>query len=305
MIPILPLLAVSAAAILLSACKSREDSETEAQLREVSIDQAASPGTEPHRLMTSADLWTKAPNQRSSIRELEGYWGEPKHRSLFSPGALDQAKGLIGGRIAAGAYVPQLPASFYLDEELVSATMSFHVQDDRKRYGRISAPWFRLTPAFQYCDASGKEVAKGQVELISVGTTISVTDPSGKRIGKIKEEIFQNFGFTNRYTILDAQDREVATSDKLELLSTSFTIKDKAGQVVAEIYQPALHCCTERWAVEVQDSSKVDSRLLALLPPFKTLKDAERRREQEETEQEERKNNAEREKQETKPAGKR
>ena len=103
-------------------------------------------------------------------------------------------------------------------------------------------------------------------------------------IGTIKEEILKSlFKVYTAYRILDAQDRLVATSEKVEWLSTDIVLRDPSGRVVAEVrrgFTENLLRLTDRWDVSIRDPQAVDPRMVVMIAAYKSSVDNDRRKEE-------------------------
>ncbi len=171
---------------------------------------------------------------------------------------------------------PELPSSFRVHQKALTLFATrFTIDQGGKNYGTLDEKIFSLTTGFTYKDASGKIQSTAQAKFFSLGSTVDIKDANGKLIGTIQEKIFKSlFKVSTEYSILDANGREIATSDKLELFSTKFTLKDKAGNIVIEMKRPAFNLISDNWDVKVRDSKAIDPRIVVMIPAFKTAADA-------------------------------
>ncbi|MDD5629411.1 MAG: hypothetical protein PHU21_10130 [Elusimicrobia bacterium] len=181
---------------------------------------------------------------------------------------------------AAPAQAPQLPSQFSIKERVISFTDTFDVVSNGKKLGVITQKILSLTRSFKYKDADGNLVAEARSRVFSWGTHVDVTDSQGRPIGAIKEQVFKSlFKVYTAYSILDAQGREIALSEKVDWLGTEINISDKQGRRVAVIKRPWINFFSDHWDVQVQDPKAVDSRVMVMIAAYKTSVDNARRRE--------------------------
>ena len=76
---------------------------------------------------------------------------------------------------------------------------------------------------------------------------------------------------SSQYSILDAEGKEVASSEKLDFFGTEVTVKDQQGNLVAHLEKPMLNIGGDKWKVSF--SGDVDRRLLVFIPAYKTAAD--------------------------------
>jgi len=192
----------------------------------------------------------------------------------------------------AAQEVPKIPQSFSIRERFFSLTDSFDLKDaEGKRFGRISEHLISLTKSFTYTDGEGKKLAHARAKFFALGSTVIVEDGEGRKIGTIKEDIIKSLlKVYTHYRILDARDNVVATSEKVEVLSTQILLRDTSGRIVAELrrgFAENLFRLTDRWDVRIYDSESVDPRLLVMIAAFKTSVDNDRRKEEQRRKDEE------------------
>ena len=89
------------------------------------------------------------------------------------------------------------------------------------------------------------------------------------------------FKIHTTYSILDASDREIAVSEKVDWISTSVTLSKPNGGVIATLKRPWLNILADSWTVKVADKSAVDPRLIVMIAAYKTSVDNDRRAESE------------------------
>lgn len=178
---------------------------------------------------------------------------------------------------------PVLPAKFQIVEYVFSLTNKFDVRAEGKTLGTITEKFFSMTRSFTYADPAGRCVAQARERLFSWGVHIDVTDCSGGKIGAIKENILKSlFKVSTTYSILDASDREVASSEKLDWIGTEMTLRkgrNGTGPRIAKLSRPWLQIFSDHWDVELDDPKAADSRLVVMIAAYKTAVDNARRAE--------------------------
>jgi uncharacterized protein YxjI len=162
----------------------------------------------------------------------------------------------------------QLPNSFNIEEYAISMGTDFKIPN----VAYIDQEIISLTSSFNLT-IDGKIYARSKERLVSFGSIIDITDSNGKKIGSIEEHLFYSiFGMYSLYNIYDSRGSLIGTSTKHELMSTSFTIRDKNGQLICTITRPAVNFVSDVWTVNFTDTS-FDKRLIVFIPCYKTHKD--------------------------------
>lgn len=176
------------------------------------------------------------------------------------------------------APAPALPDEFTISERAISLTDTFDIKSDGASLGTITAKLISLTKSFTYEDAKGVCVAKAHARLLSWGTHIDVTDCSGQAIGGIKENVFKSlFKVQTSYAMLDAKGKELATSKKVDWISTDVTIRRPDGGAIAALHRRAINIISDKWTVKISDHAAVDSRLIVMIAAYKSSVDNDRR----------------------------
>lgn len=177
----------------------------------------------------------------------------------------------------APAAAPSLPAEFQIRERVIAWSDTFDLQAEGDSYGTVAQRILSLTKEFSYNDARGACVARARARLLSWGTHVDVTDCSGRAIGSVKEQVFRSLlRVRTLYSVLDPSGREIATSEKIEWLAASFTLRRPDNRVVATLRRDWPSILRDIWRVRVSDPSAVDSRLLVMLAAYKTSVDNDR-----------------------------
>ncbi len=192
--------------------------------------------------------------------------------------------------LPAGAQIPALPpsasaqaaftvpAKFTIRERVIALTDTFDLKADRNDFGKITEKLISLTKSFTLTSPDGTCVAKARSRLLSWGTHIDVTDCAEHKIGGIKEQVFKSLlKVHTTYSILDAADREVAVSTKVDWICTSMSLTKPGGGAVASLDRRWLNVFSDSWTVKVQDASAADPRLLVMIAAYKTSVDNDRR----------------------------
>lgn len=202
---------------------------------------------------------------------------------LFLTGCSDDSAARQQSNSPAAAQqagvTPDLPNEFKVVERVIALTNTLDLvnSNNNNKLGTITEKFFSLTREFKYTDNSGNVVATARARILSWGTEIEVSDGSGRLIGTIKEQVFNSlFKVSTTYSILDASGKEIATSEKVELLATHFTLNDKSGRLIAKIDRPWLKLFRDVWSVKISNPGAVDARLLVMIAAYKTAKDNER-----------------------------
>lgn len=173
---------------------------------------------------------------------------------------------------------PALPDELTIHERVISLVDTFDLKAGNAALGTITAKFFSLTKAFTYVDAQNHCIAKARARLLAWGTHIDVTDCSDRPVGAIKENVLKSlFKVYTQYSMLDAQGAEIATSEKVDWISTDLTIRRPDGRVIATLHRPWLNILSDKWTVKIADHAAVDSRLIVIIAAYKTSVDNDRR----------------------------
>lgn len=179
----------------------------------------------------------------------------------------------------------ELPTQFKAREQWISIGTDMELTANKTRIGEIEERIIRLTPTFDLYNVDGKKVAQARKKIFSWGTEIVVKDCEDKIIGTVKENILRSiWDFYTRYDILDANENVIAATEKMEFLSTNFTVftqKDKKKEEIMKMTRPMLNLVTDAWTVKISKEGVVDPRILVMIPAFKTSADNEQREKEE------------------------
>lgn len=159
-----------------------------------------------------------------------------------------------------------------------SWTHTYDVACQSGNNGTLTENLFSWGRSYHYEDKNGVTIAKGRQEVFAWGSTVDVTDGNSKALGKIKENVFQSaFKPYTNYTIYDPAGQSIGTSKKIEWLNTDFSIADANGHTVAHMHRPWINWLRDQWSVDVDRNSKIDPRLLMMIPAYKSSVDADRK----------------------------
>lgn len=173
---------------------------------------------------------------------------------------------------------PELPAEFQVKEHVIARTDTFSLKAGGNTFGRITERLLSLSKSFTYESGAGRCVARARQSIFSWGSHVDVTDCSGGKIGAVKEQVLKSlFKVHTTYSILDAADREVAVSEKVDWISTSVTLRKPGGSVIATLERPWLNLLSDTWTVKLHDRAAVDARLIVMIAAYKTSVDNDRR----------------------------
>ena len=179
----------------------------------------------------------------------------------------------------ASGSVPTLPDELTIHERVISFIDTFDLRAGNSTLGTITQKFLNLTKAFTYVDAKDNCIAKARARLLSWGTHIDVTDCSDRPVGAIKENVLKSlFKVYTQYSILDANGTEIATSEKVDWISTDLTIRRPDGHTIATLHRPWLTILSDNWTVKIADHATVDSRLIVMIAAYKTSVDNDRRK---------------------------
>lgn len=195
------------------------------------------------------------------------------------PEDVHKPKGIFTLAAGAAADKTAAPESHTMSSRIFSWGWTFDIYDSAgKSEGIVDQKIFNLRKTFEYKDENGQTKAKGQERLLSWGTKIDVYDEKGTSIGGIQEHVFQSWWKPHTvYSIVDAQGKELAKSEKLEFFATNFKLTNEKGETVAKIHRPWLNFVRDNWTIDIVKPDEVDKRILYMIPAYKTSADADRR----------------------------
>lgn len=169
-----------------------------------------------------------------------------------------------------------LPNEFLIDEKLIAIGNKFTIKSSNTIPGTIEEKIFSIGKTFTLYNDKHEPVAVAHERVLSWGVNIDVTDCNGQKLGSVHEEIIKSmFHAFTTYSILDANDRVLAQSEKIDFISTDFQIFDKSNTPVARIYRGAFQFLTDKWQVTIR-SQDLDPRLYVFIAAYKTAADNEK-----------------------------
>lgn len=230
----------------------------------------------------SHNLWEEASRSAFQLKPDDVSAQPQVERAAYTPSDKTVQYVLAAAKSGDKAAAP--PEEHTMSSRILSWGWTFDITDKNgKSEGMVDQRVLNLRKTFDYKDENGNTKARGQERLFSWGTKIDVYDENGKAIGGIQEQIFKSWWHPYTvYSIVDAQGKEVAKSEKLELLATNFTLTNEKGEKIATIHRPWLNFLRENWTVDIEKPDEVDKRILYMIPAYKTAADAERKAEEEE-----------------------
>lgn len=178
---------------------------------------------------------------------------------------------LVLSSIQAVAWdVPDLPSEFKLTERFFAWTHTFDITSDRGNLGTVVKKFLSWGSTFTYKDAAGNKVATAKARVFSWGTHIDVHDAEDRKIGAIKEQVWKSlFKFTTTYSILDADDKQIGESEKVDWVGTNFSLTDRKGRLIATIERPFWRW-RDTWTVRIGDAKAVDPRIIIMIGVYKS-----------------------------------
>lgn len=178
----------------------------------------------------------------------------------------------------ASAELTRLPSEFQVVERFLSLTSTFDVSTEVEQFAVARKRFFSLTTCFDLEDMNQLPLATANSRFFAWGTVADVTDPQGKKIGWIEEEIFKIIPWSE-YKVFDSSNRIVAMA-RMNFWGTQFELyhPDNATDVYATISRPFFQCFRDYWTVQIKnyeifEQGIIDPRLLVVLAIYQTDKD--------------------------------
>lgn len=175
-----------------------------------------------------------------------------------------------------------LPAKFTETEDLISIGTDMTLKEGKNALGSIQERVLNLTPTFDLLNEKNQQVARAKQKMWTWGTTIDIKDCEGNKIGTIREKIWTSWlRLMTEYEIYDGRGELIGMSEKREFFSTSFTITATNGHIAFKMFRSAFNLLSDKWQVTVVNANVIDSRLVLMIPAFKTSADNRQRASQE------------------------
>lgn len=169
-----------------------------------------------------------------------------------------------------------IPNEFTLEEHIISIGTDFSIVADQK-IGTIKEKVVNLTTTFEIYDINNNLQARSEQELISWGTQINIFDRNHNKIGSIEEEVFKSlFKVHTEYRIFDKYGKQIAVSEKFDVISTNFEIYDMSNNLICKIKRPMINVFSDSWNVKMYGNN-VDRKLLLFIPAYKTCRDNDKK----------------------------
>lgn len=157
-----------------------------------------------------------------------------------------------------------------IEEELMSIGTDFEIDEIN---ATIEEEHFSIGTNF-IMKIDGTVYAKAEETLLSFGHKYVIYDGSRQTVGYVEETLTLSlFSYYSSYKIFDKTGRLIGRSEKHQLFSTEFIVKDISGNIICEISRPALNM-GDNWTVDFR-TTKYDKRLFIFIPYYKTLADNE------------------------------
>lgn len=243
----------------------------------VSVQSVVSSDSPESGLLIAADSFSAIPDQSTSLQELDAFLKSPGG-SRFDLALVTKVRNILVTQTA----LENFPTQFTIEETLGSAynplqPTTLKLKSGALGLGSISRKVLDVRTVFEFTDADGNLVARGVKELLSWGTKIEIEDNQGQVIGKLHEEVFESmFKIVTQYRVLDARDQIVAQSEKIDFGGTEFTLTSPDGKTpYLDITRPMFNPLGDTWTVTQHPQNRIDPRIVAILPVYKTHADAQ------------------------------
>ena len=163
-----------------------------------------------------------------------------------------------------------------ITERLFAFTPTYDIGTEEKTLFIARKQLLSLTSAFDFETPDGAPIAHTTDTLFSWGIAVDITDGTNEKIGRIEEQLFQIFSWSE-YKLFNAQDKLIAIA-KMNFFGTSMLVyhPEDPSLVYAEISRPILRLFRDAWTLQIIDPDKIDERLFAVLAVYQTDKDNRR-----------------------------
>lgn len=177
---------------------------------------------------------------------------------------------------------------YTLSQKIFTFGTDFRIYHEKDQVGTIIQKIWRWGKTFELRNEKKELVAKAKQRVFSFGVKIDIYDCNDNVIGAFQENIFRSmFSVRSIYSILDANQKLVGQSKKLDFFGTDITFYDAEGEIMAELTRPYINWWGDKWSLVLQSDNKLDPRVMFFAAAYKTSADAERRAEEERRRQEE------------------
>jgi uncharacterized protein YxjI len=168
----------------------------------------------------------------------------------------------------------ELPATFDMDEQLITIGMDMDITSGGDTYGRVEERTMSWGRTFELFDPSHKKIASAKQEVFSLYTDIKIKDESGKLIGSLEQEIMDSmFSIYSIYSIKDGSGRVIGKSEKLDFFTTEIDIVDNSGNSLVSL-DKAFMSIGDSWTVKTNGT--LDNRIVVFIPAFVSAAQADK-----------------------------
>lgn len=131
---------------------------------------------------------------------------------------------------------------------------------------------------FEIRNAKGTKFVSARVRKHSWGTEVFINDAQGRRIGHLKERIFEGWIRSRGiWEVRNGKDEILAITSPLDALSTEVALVDIHDGEQMALARPGISL-SDYWKIRLSPKLTWDARLLYALSVYRVASDADRRR---------------------------
>jgi hypothetical protein len=174
----------------------------------------------------------------------------------------------------------QAQTKYYLNERFFTIGTDLDILSGERKIGQVVQRLINGRKTFELLDEKEQVVAKAVKDLNPVVTTVNIYDCEDRLIGVFKEN-FENSIRTMKiqtiYSLMDASGQLVAQSEKLDILGTDIVFYNDSKEGIAILSRPLLRRPIDKWVLNLNGDSQIDSSVFFFAAAYKTSADRKRR----------------------------
>jgi len=115
---------------------------------------------------------------------------------------------------------------------------------------------------------------------------LEVKDRDHKKIGNLDHKVIKSaLSIHDKFEIQDTNNGIVGSTEEIDILKQSITIKSKHGKTVGEMKKDAFNILGDHWDCKIQ-GHEIDRRLLVFIPAFASVMREEKKKKEKEAKKE-------------------
>ena len=138
-------------------------------------------------------------------------------------------------------------------------------------FGTIEEKIIEFGHTFEFRDTKDHLVAIAHKKVFHLDTNLEVKDRDHKKIGNLDHKVIKSaLSIHDKFEIQDENNGIVGSTEEIDILKQTITIKDKHGTEIGEMKRDAFNVLGDHWECKIFSNS-VDRRLLVFIPAFASV----------------------------------